>query len=120
MVVWGGGIPAREFLYVAGAAKGILRAAKRYNKGNPVNLGSAFEISIRELAHTIARLTSFEGSIVWDNSKPNGQPRRKLDTSRAELCFVFKSITSFEQELSQVIDWVRESRVEGNQLHHEE
>ena len=83
-MAWGDGSPTREFLYVEDAAEGILLAAERYNESEPVNLGSAFEISIKDLPETIARLTGFEGSIVWDTSKPNGQPRRKLDVSRAQ------------------------------------
>ncbi len=103
--VWGDGSPTREFLYVEDAAEGILLAAERYEESEPVNLGSAFEISIKELVELIARLTGFEGKIVWDITKPNGQPRRKLDTSRAEAKFGFKSNTSFEEGLRRTIDW---------------
>jgi GDP-L-fucose synthase len=105
IVAWGDGTPTREFLYVEDAAEGILLAAEHYNKSDPVNLGSAFEISIKDLLETIARLTGFEGQIVWDTSKPNGQPRRKLDTSRAEAEFGFKSKTSFEDGLRRTIEW---------------
>jgi GDP-L-fucose synthase len=105
IVVWGDGSPTREFLYVEDAAEGIVLAAERYNQPDPVNLGSAFEISIRELAETIARLTGFEGRLVWDTSKPNGQPRRKLDVSRAEAAFGFKSHTTFEDGLRRTIAW---------------
>jgi GDP-L-fucose synthase len=94
IVAWGDGSPTREFLYVEDAARGILLAAERYDQSDPVNLGSAFEISIRELLETIACLTGFEGKIVWDTSKPNGQLRRKLDTSRAEQEFGFRAMTS--------------------------
>src|SRR5512136_431171 len=95
IVVWGDGSPTREFLYVQDAAEGILLAAEKYNKPDPVNLGSAYEISIRELVELIARLTGFEGKLVWDTTKPNGQPRRKLDTSRAKNEFGFVSQTPF-------------------------
>jgi GDP-L-fucose synthase len=105
IVVWGDGSPTREFLYVEDAAEGILLAAECYNKSEPVNLGSAFEISIKDLVELIARLTGFEGKIVWDTSKPNGQPRRKLDTNRAELEFGFKSTVLFEEGLRRTIEW---------------
>lgn len=105
IVVWGDGSPTREFLYVEDAAEGIILAAERYNKSEPVNLGSAFEISIKELVELIARLTGFDGQIAWDSSKPNGQPRRKLDTSRAEQCFSFRSKVDFEQGLRKTIRW---------------
>lgn len=111
IVVWGDGTPTREFLYVADAAEAILLAAERYDKSEPVNVGSAFEISIRDLVKTIARLTGFRGRIVWDTTKPNGQPRRKLDTSRAEREFGFRSRTSFEDGLRETIEWYR---VTGN------
>jgi GDP-L-fucose synthase len=107
LVAWGDGLPTREFLYVEDAAEGILLAAERYEKSDPVNLGSAFEISIKELLETIARLTGFEGKIVWDTSKPNGQPRRKLDTSRAEREFGFRARTSFEEGLQRTVEWFR-------------
>jgi GDP-L-fucose synthase len=102
---WGDGSPTREFLYVEDAAEGIVLAAERYNKSDPVNLGSAFEISIKDLLETIVRLTGYEGTIRWDTSKPNGQPRRKLDTQRAEAEFGFKSQTSFEDGLRKTIEW---------------
>jgi GDP-L-fucose synthase len=105
IVVWGDGSPTREFLYVEDAAEGILLAAERYNQSEPVNLGSAFEISIKELAELIAQLTGFSGEIVWDTAQPNGQPRRKLDTSRAEARFGFQSATPFEQGLRKTIAW---------------
>jgi GDP-L-fucose synthase len=102
---------------VEDAAEGILLAAERYNKSEPVNLGSAFEISIKDLTEIIARLTGFEGRIVWDTTKPNGQPRRKLDTSRAEREFGFRSQMTFEEGLRRTIEWYerahrRESRPE--------
>ena len=87
------------------AAEGILLAAERYNESDPVNIGSSFEISIKDLLETIARLTGFEGRIVWDTSKPNGQPRRKLDVSRARERFGFESQTPFEEGLRRTIEW---------------
>jgi len=110
ITAWGDGSPTREFLYVEDAAEGILLATERYNDSQPVNIGSAFEISIKDLLEIIARLTGFEGEIVWDTSKPNGQPRRKLDTSRAEAWFGFKSKTVFEEGLKETIEWYLESQ----------
>jgi GDP-L-fucose synthase len=110
VVVWGDGSPTREFLYVEDAAEGMVLAAERFVGSEPVNLGSSFEISIRELAETIARLTRYEGRLVWDTSKPNGQPRRKLDTSRAERLFGFSAQTRFEDGLGRTIDWYRSVR----------
>jgi GDP-L-fucose synthase len=103
--VWGDGSPTREFLYVEDAAEGILLAAERYNSSEPVNLGSGMEISIKDLVHTIKRMTGFTGEIVWDTTKPNGQPRRSLDTSRAERLFGFRAKTSFEEGLQRTIEW---------------
>ena len=103
VVVWGTGRPTREFLYVDDAAEGILLAAERYDGAEPVNLGSGYEISIRELVDTIARLTDFRGRIVWDGARPDGQPRRKLDTSRAEHAFGFRSTTNFDEGLQRTI-----------------
>ncbi len=111
IVAWGDGSPTREFLYVEDAAEGILLATERYNQSDPVNLGSAFEISIKELLETIACLTGFEGRIVWDTSKPNGQPRRKLDVSRARERFGFESKTPFEDGLQQTIAWYRSTNL---------
>lgn len=108
IVAWGDGSPTREFLYVADAAEGILLASERYNQSLPVNLGSSQEISIRDLTHTIARLTGFEGEVVWDTSKPNGQPRRKLDTRRARELFGFEAITPFEEGVRQTIAWYQQ------------
>jgi GDP-L-fucose synthase len=107
VVVWGDGSPTREFLYVEDAAEGIVLACERYTRSDPVNLGSAFEINIRDLVTTIARLTGFTGRLVWDTSKPNGQPRRKLDVSRAEAAFGFRSHTPFDVGLRRTIDWYR-------------
>ncbi len=109
--VWGDGSPTREFLYVEDAAEGILLATERYNGAQPVNLGSGFEISIRDLAELIRRLTGFEGELVWDTSKPNGQPRRALDISRAEKYFGFRAGTNFEEGLRRTIEWYRHNRL---------
>jgi GDP-L-fucose synthase len=109
VVVWGDGSPTREFLYVEDAAEGIVLATERYDGPEPVNLGSSFEISIRQLAETIARLTDFRGVTIWDTSKPNGQPRRKLDVSRAERLFGFRATTGFEDGLRKTIEWYIEN-----------
>ena len=105
VVVWGDGSPTREFLYVEDAAEGIILAAERYNGSEPVNLGSGMEISIKVLAETLARLIGFEGTVVWDTSKPNGQPRRALDISRAEHGFGFRARMDFEEGLRRTIEW---------------
>jgi GDP-L-fucose synthase len=105
VVLWGDGSPTREFLYVEDAADGILLAAERFNGDEPVNLGSGNEISIKDLATLIARLTGFEGELVWDTSKPNGQPRRALDVSRAAERFGFRAQMPFEEGLRRTIDW---------------
>jgi GDP-L-fucose synthase len=110
IVVWGDGSPTREFLYAADAAEGILLAASHYNDSQPVNLGSGREISIKDLAEMIVRLTGFQGRLVWDTTKPNGQPRRALDTSRAEALFGFRAQTPFEDGLRNTIEWYRASR----------
>ena len=110
IVVWGDGSSTREFLYVEDAAEGIILAAERYDKPDPVNLGSAFEISIRELVDLIRELTRFRGGVRWDKSQPNGQPRRKLDTSRAEQEFGFKSTVGFHEGLRRTIDWYESQR----------
>jgi GDP-L-fucose synthase len=109
IMAWGDGSPTREFLYVEDAAEGIVLAAERYDRSDPVNLGSSYEISIRDLVETIARLTGFAGEIGWDTSKPNGQPRRKLDTGRAERLFGFRSHTPFEAGLRRTIEWYQAS-----------
>jgi len=105
VTVWGTGMPTREFLYVADAAEGILLAAERYDKSDPVNLGAGFEISIKELVDRIATLTGFAGHIVWDTTKPDGQPRRSLDTARAADAFGFIAQTSFDDGLRRTIEW---------------
>jgi len=108
IVLWGDGSPTREFLFVADAALGILMAAQHYDKSDPVNIGFSWEISIKDLAETIARLAGFTGEIVWDTDKPNGQPRRKLDTSRAEREFGFVATTPFEEGIKKTIDWYKD------------
>ncbi|PWB50245.1 MAG: GDP-fucose synthetase [Anaerolineales bacterium] len=110
VVLWGDGSPTREFLYAGDAADGILTAAEFYNGSEPVNIGSGQEVSIKDLAQQIARLTSYEGRLVWDTSKPNGQPRRALDTSRAADYFGWRAHTPFEQGLRQTIEWYRQNR----------
>jgi GDP-L-fucose synthase len=105
IVLWGDGSPTREFLYVEDAAEGIALAAERYNKPDPVNLGSGMEISIRDLATKIAGITGFSGRIVWDATKPNGQPRRCLDVSRAEREFGFRATTLLDVGLRTTIEW---------------
>ncbi len=105
IVLWGDGSPTREFLYVEDAAEGIVLATEQYDKSDPVNLGSGMEISIRDLATTIAEMTGFAGRIVWDTNQPNGQPRRRLDVSRAEREFGFRAATSFDAGLRKTIDW---------------
>ncbi len=108
--VWGTGAASREFLYVDDAAEGIALAAERYDRPDPVNLGAGFEITIRDLATLIADLTGFTGEIVWDTAKPDGQPRRCLDVSRAEREFGFRAKTGFEDGLRTTIEWYRNER----------
>ncbi len=108
--VWGDGSPTREFLYVEDAAEAICLAAERHDDSEPVNIGSGMEISIKELVQSIARLVGFTGEIVWDTTKPNGQPRRCLDISRAEKCFGFRASTPFEEGLQRTIEWYRTQR----------
>jgi GDP-L-fucose synthase len=105
IVLWGDGSPTREFLYVDDCAEGIVLAAERYDSPEPVNLGTGEEISIRKLAALIAELTRYEGEIVWDASKPNGQPRRRLDVSRAENLFGFRASTPLRNGLERTIAW---------------
>jgi GDP-L-fucose synthase len=105
--VWGDGSPTREFLYVEDAAEGILLAAEKYNGSDPVNLGSGMEISIKELVLLIARLCEYSGEIVWNSDKPNGQPRRRLDVSRAEREFGFTAQVGFEEGLLRTIEWYK-------------
>ena len=110
IIAWGDGSPTREFLYALDAAEGIVLASERYDRSDPVNLGSGNEISIRDLLTTIARHTGFEGEIVWDTSKPNGQPRRALNTERAFEYFGFRATTGFEDGLRSTIEWYRQSQ----------
>src|SRR5262249_25537406 len=110
IVVWGTGSPTREFLYVEDAAEGILLAAERYDQSDPVNLGAGFEISIRDLVERVAKLTGFTGQIVWDATKPDGQPRRCVDPSRAEKLFGFRAGTSFDEGLRKTIQWYKSVR----------
>jgi GDP-L-fucose synthase len=110
IVAWGTGAPTREFLYAGDAAEGILLAAEKYNDSEPVNLGSGMEISIKDLTELIVKLTGFEGEIVWDSSKPDGQPRRGLDVKRAKEFFGFEAQMTFEQGLKNTIEWFRANR----------
>jgi GDP-L-fucose synthase len=110
--VWGTGSASREFLYVDDAAEGIVLGAERYDGAEPVNLGVGHEITIRELVTLIARLTAFTGELHWDASKPDGQPRRALDTSRARERFGFVAETSFEDGLRSTVDWYEQHGVE--------
>ncbi|HEX7525438.1 MAG TPA: NAD-dependent epimerase/dehydratase family protein, partial [Gaiellaceae bacterium] len=108
IVLWGDGSPTREFLYVDDCADGIWLAAQDYDDPEPVNLGTGEEISIRELAELIAELTGYEGEIVWDTTKPNGQPRRKLDVTRAQERFGFQAQVSLREGLARTVAWYRE------------
>ena len=110
IVVWGDGSPTREFLYAADAAEGILLAAEGYNSSDPVNLGSGEEISIKDLVTKIVEFTGFEGRLVWDTSRPNGQPRRGLDTSRAKERFGFQAQVKLEEGLKRTVEWYRKAR----------
>jgi GDP-L-fucose synthase len=105
--VWGTGKASREFLYAEDAAEAIILATEKYNKPDPVNIGAGFEITIKELAGLIAKLTGFKGEIIWDTSKPDGQPRRMLDTSKAEKEFEFKAKISFEEGLRRTVEWYK-------------
>ena len=111
VALWGDGSPTREFLYVADAAEGMVLAAERYDEPEPVNLGAGFEISIRELAETIAELVGYRGRVVWDTTQPNGQPRRRLDVSRAWERFGFRATTPFAEGLRRTIEWYRAHEV---------
>jgi GDP-L-fucose synthase len=108
--VWGDGSPTREFLYVEDAAEGILLAAEHYQLSDPVNLGSGQEVSIKNLAELIADITGFKGKLVWDTTKPNGQPRRALDTSKAADKFDFNAEMPLEEGLRRTVDWYRVHR----------
>jgi len=106
--VWGTGKPTREFLYVEDAARAIVLATERYNKPNPVNVGSSDEITIKDLVELIVELTGFKGKVVWDSTKPDGQPRRKLNVDRASREFGFRSSTPFRAGLTETIRWYQE------------
>lgn len=107
VVLWGDGSPTREFLFVDDCVEGLMCAAERYDESDPVNLGAGFEISIRTLAEQVARFTEFAGTIRWDASRPNGQPRRMLDTTRARERFGFSAKVSLEEGLKRTIDWYK-------------
>jgi GDP-L-fucose synthase len=107
VLLWGDGSPTREFLYVEDCAEGILLASQHYDGAEPVNLGTGEEISIRDLAELVAELTGFEGALVWDTSRPNGQPRRQLDVSRAEQLFGFRARTQLRTGIQHTVAWYR-------------
>jgi GDP-L-fucose synthase len=109
IVCWGDGSATREFLYVEDCAEAIVLATERYEGEEPVNIGAGFEISIRELVRMIAEITGFTGAIRWDTTRPNGQPRRSLDTSRAERAFGFRAQTDFRDGLRRTVDWYRQA-----------
>jgi GDP-L-fucose synthase len=110
IVVWGTGKATREFLYAGDAAEGIILAAEKYNKSDPVNLGAGFEISIKDLVYMIVKNTGFHGNVVWDASKPDGQPRRCLDVSKAKREFGFMAKMGFKEGLKKTVDWFKENR----------
>ena len=110
IVCWGTGKASREFIYVSDAAEGILLATELYNGSEPVNIGAGFEITIKDLVEKIVKLTGFKGQIRWDTSKPDGQPRRCLDVSRAQKFFGFKAQMTFDEGLKRTIDWFRQNR----------
>lgn len=112
--LWGDGSPSREFLYVDDAAEGIALATEKYDGAEPVNLGAGFEITIRELAEKLSRLCRYKGRIAWDTTKPNGQPRRMLDVSRAKELFAFKAAMPFEAGLRRTVEWY-EGHKQGGQ-----
>ena len=113
VVLWGDGTPTREFLFVRDAARGLVDAAERYDDPDPVNLGAGFEISMLELSGLIARKVGYEGTIRWDTSRPNGQPRRMLDVSRARDRFGFVARTSFDQGLDETVAWYKKNSVDS-------
>ena len=111
LVCWGDGSPTREFLYVEDAAEGLITAAEKYDGEEPVNLGSGFEVSIKDLTEKITRLAGFHGSLVWDTARPNGQPRRMLDTTRAAGLFGFRANVNLEEGLEKTIAWYEQNPV---------
>ena len=110
ITVWGTGTPTREFIYVEDAAHGIVLAAEKYNKPEPVNIGAGFEISIKQLVHLIVKMTGFNGQVIWDTSKPDGQPRRCLDVTRAKKEFGFQAKTKLEDGLRKTIAWYKKTK----------
>jgi len=121
VVLWGDGSPTREFLYVEDCARAIALAAERYDDAEPVNLGAGWEISMKSLAETIAANVGYEGEVVWDTTKPNGQPRRKLDVSRAKEYFGFEARVPFDEGIRRTVEWWEANRVgydERNTAHH--
>ena len=112
IIAWGDGSPTREFLHVEDAAEGIVTATEKYNSSEPVNLGSGFEISIKDLTEMIIRLTGFQGKLPWDATKPNGQPRRGLDVTRARENFGWQARMDFDSGLKQTIEWFRSNRAQ--------
>jgi GDP-L-fucose synthase len=107
VTLWGDGSPTREFLYVEDCARGLFMAGRDYDGADPVNLGTGFEISIKDLAETVAAATGFDGEIIWDTTKPNGQPRRQLDVSRAKERFGFEAEVSFADGMARTVEWYR-------------
>ena len=121
VTLWGDGSPTREFLYVEDCARAIVLAAERYDGSEPVNLGAGWEISIKDLAETIAKHIGYTGEIIWDTTKPNGQPRRKLDVSRAKEYFGFEAQVAFDEGIRRTVEWWEASRAgydERNVAHH--
>jgi len=116
ITVWGTGKPTREFLYVDDAARAIILASEKYDKSDPVNIGAGFEISIKDLVQEIVELTDFKGKVVWDKSKPDGQPRRCLDVSRAKKEFGFEAKTGLKAGLRKTIQWYKEHRIQGTEV----
>jgi len=107
IVIWGSGKPSREFIYAEDAAEGILLATEKYNRSDPINIGAGFEITIKNLVELIVQLTGFKGKVIWDTTKPDGQPRRMLDTSKAEEYFGFSAKTNFKDGLIKTIEWYK-------------
>ncbi|GAI90194.1 unnamed protein product, partial [marine sediment metagenome] len=117
VVVWGTGKATREFLYAGDCAEAIILATKKYNRPDPVNIGAGFEIPIKDLVYKIKKLIGFRGNIVWDTSKPDGQPRRCLDTKKAEKEFGFKAKTNFDHGLKKTIHWYIKNRRKGKLIY---
>ena len=116
VVLWGDGSPSREFLYVDDAARAILLAAEHYSGNEPINLGTGHEITIQALAHLIADAVGFTGEIVWDTAKPNGQPRRCLEVSRAKQLFGFESTTAFTDGIQKTVSWFQANRAQVREV----